>query len=373
MIQATKFISVPLLLFVVVCLIALPSAVGEAALQSIDIFINIVLPAIFPFMIISGLLSVTRVGSMLSVPLRPFCKYILGIPKDLAPAVLSSMTGGYISGLSALIELRDAGKIDNRCAESCLHFLILPAPPIAITAVGAAMFNSYQLGILIFLAMIVASIELRWLILPKGLNANSCTRRTTVYTPFFSALPTAIARAGSALPIMLASILTANIIIAVLKELGILNFVGILIFKASFGIMNLSDIMLGMGGFIEVCQALSAQNITGTGYSVLVMSFLIAFSGVSVMLQIASLATVQGLSVKRIAHTRLLHAGLTCINLLPVVYLYSRAVPVIQLSTAVLKSEGSIFFESASMLGLTAMLVCLAGRVCTKINDSSRR
>ena len=92
----------------------------EGARQGIELCLRTVIPSLFPFFLLSVLLTSSLVGSSLPV-LRPLGK-LCGIPKGAESILVSGFLGGYPVGAQAIASACHAGQVQKKDAERMLAF-----------------------------------------------------------------------------------------------------------------------------------------------------------------------------------------------------------------------------------------------------------
>ena len=86
--------------------------VGEGMRRGPAICATVMIPSLFPFLILSDFVARTQVGRMLERPLGGVAKHLYHCPPQLAPAILMSWIGGYPAGARVLAGMLppDGGK-----------------------------------------------------------------------------------------------------------------------------------------------------------------------------------------------------------------------------------------------------------------------
>ena len=119
---------------------------------------EVVIPSLFPFMILSEFIALSGAADMLSRPLGPFAKRVFGLKKSAAAPIFLSFISGYPVGASLAKKLYDGGKITRNDAEKMLTFTVNSSPAMIIFAVGAGMLGSKEYGYLLLTVHITASV-----------------------------------------------------------------------------------------------------------------------------------------------------------------------------------------------------------------------
>ena len=88
------------------------------ATQGIDLCIRSVIPSLFPFFLLSGILVKSLMGAKLPL-LRPVGR-LLGIPKGAEALLISGFLGGYPVGAKCIRDAWNRGGISKQDAERML-------------------------------------------------------------------------------------------------------------------------------------------------------------------------------------------------------------------------------------------------------------
>lgn len=150
-------------------LLIFPAAAAAGARNGIDYCLQILVPSLYPFMV----LSVFVVKSGLSEKIgrlaqRPF-RALLKLPGNTAATILMSMIGGYPTGARSIAALYEAGSITESQASRMLCFCVNSGPAFVISAVGAGFLRCPQAGWILFASQISASMLLS---LVSGITAK---------------------------------------------------------------------------------------------------------------------------------------------------------------------------------------------------------
>lgn len=266
-----------------------PGVVAAGVKDGLSLSAGVLIPSLFPFMVLAGFLALSGAGDLLSVPLWPLTA-LLRLPPAAGAALLTGLIGGYPAGARTLDTLVVAGRLDRETAERMLLFCVNPGPSFVVIAVGSRMFGSIRTGWLLF--------------------AAQCLSSLTYAVLFARGTKTAALRDEGALPIPAAFVQAVRN--AAQGMLSICGFVVVFCAVQSLLFSALSSLSLPawpgglIGGVLEVtCGCRYAASLGGrTG--VLLAAFLLAFSGVSVLCQTAEAVGASGLRLRGFFRARLM-------------------------------------------------------------------
>ena len=148
---------------------------------------DVVIPSLFPFMILTEFVALSGASDTLSKPISPFTRWLFGLPKVTAAPILLSFISGYPVGASLARRLYDSGKISRSDAEKMLTFTVNSSPAMLIFAVGMGMLGGKEYGYLLYIVHILASVLNGILFSRIILNSGANRRVEKVNLPTFNA------------------------------------------------------------------------------------------------------------------------------------------------------------------------------------------
>ena len=130
--------------------------VAKSVKNALNIGINVLLPSLFPFFVISdlmvGILSSSK-GMAASL-----YKKLFKMPKSTFGVFISGIISGYPVGASAAYQLFENKIITKKDAEDLVCFTNNSGPLFIICAVGCAMLGSIRLGLVLYIIHIISAI-----------------------------------------------------------------------------------------------------------------------------------------------------------------------------------------------------------------------
>ena len=247
-----------------------------------------VLPSVFPYLILTGLICRTglaeRIGWMFG---RPFGKLFKMSPACFG-AVLLGLISGFPLGAKCACELYEQGLCSKKEAERLISFTDFCGPPFILAAVGQGVFGSVKTGWLLYFVQSFVSLLFGFFYLrPKKGEKVSHLLLTKKETDQFSAAVFTEIMADSVLQMLR----IVGYVLFFSIPVGALRILGVPLFE------KLPLLLPLMAGVLEISSGVSA--ITGSGLSALaISSFVVGFSGLSVMMQVWGFAKTRELSMK---------------------------------------------------------------------------
>jgi len=271
-------------------------AVASGISRGLSVCGSVLIPSVFPFLVLGGFLIRSGVASALGRRLESITRVLFGLPGCTAAGVLLGLIGGYPAGSVAVGELMRSGQITRDEARRMLRFCVNGGPGFVISAVGAGLMGNVQFGVLLFVAHVTAALILGVVGVPRGARKRDHrVMRTAPRAPLSSALVDAVTGACETMVYMCGFVLLFGGIIAVLG-----TFSDNRVFSA------LTACVLEVSGG---CAAASSLGVAAP----LLLGFAVGFGGLSVHCQIAS--SLRGLRLLDASFflARLAHGSLTAV------------------------------------------------------------
>ena len=139
------------------CVIFLSKSVAKETLVGLRFAVEVILPTLFPFMVLSDFVTHLFVFEK-SKKLSAFFEKAFKINGSAISALLSGMVGGFPVGAKSALELYKNGKISKCECERLMCFANIPSPAYVISAVGIGILSSYTLGLILYFVSVVSSL-----------------------------------------------------------------------------------------------------------------------------------------------------------------------------------------------------------------------
>ena len=148
------------LLFVAVCIgvLAMPKVSVDGARNGLMYSFGVLIPSLFPFMFLSNFAVEYGISSKVGRVLAPFTEKVLYLPSEAGVTVLLSLIGGFPIGAVGTSALYKQGKITEKQAQRMLCFCVNSGPAFLISVVGAELYDSELIGIILLTAQILSSL-----------------------------------------------------------------------------------------------------------------------------------------------------------------------------------------------------------------------
>lgn len=130
------------------------------ALQGLLYCGNILIPSLFPFMVLSTFIVKCGLADALGRFLSPITKRLFHTNGCVGAVILLGMTGGFPVGARGITALYDERKTDLKTAQALSMFLVGGGPGFVIFVVGTTLYNDTLTGLLLWLSQAAAQIIL---------------------------------------------------------------------------------------------------------------------------------------------------------------------------------------------------------------------
>lgn len=141
-------------------LLAYPAAAATGISRGMSLCSSVILPTLFPFMLLSGLLAESPLCRCPGQWMETITRRLFGLPGCCGPAILLGLIGGYPAGMMAVARLYRQGQIHREGWRRLSAFCVGGGPGFVISLVGARLMNSVHAGVLLYAAQVVAAIAI---------------------------------------------------------------------------------------------------------------------------------------------------------------------------------------------------------------------
>lgn len=289
-----RFVEILLLISAVFLLIKYSSVVTAGAISGITLAVRSIIPALFPFLILSDVFVYTLDGET-GVFGRIFSK-IFGISPYGAIAFLCGCFSGFPVGVKCAADLYSQGKIGKDDFERIIGFVNNPSPAFVIAAVGGMRGNTEE-GVILYISTLLAAVIVGILFSKRGKKTKICKLK---YAKTHFSLASSIKNAAYTSVGISAYIIFFSVLLSVIKA-----------------VFASGEITIIASLFLEVGNAASLLASSSFHYTVslTLTAFALGFSGLSVLMQAKSLLP-DGVSMRKYAVMKLLQGVFSVLTVL---------------------------------------------------------
>jgi len=345
--RVTTYLAAAAAAAVVVAMVASPEIAFNAAVQGLELWWNVVFPALLPFFIGSEILMGLGVVHFMGVLLEPLMRPLFCLPGCGSFVVAMGLASGYPIGAVLTSRLRKRNMCSRVEGERLMSFANTADPLFMSGAVAVGMFGNAALAPIIMGAHYLASISTGLILRFYGRSEDEVAALPRPDSPLAAALRALVeAREadGRALGKLLGDaarnsvntllmiggfIILFSVIIRILAAAGILR----LLAAAALGVLgplgltpSLAEPLVGGVLEITIGSRMAAEAAAPIEGSLVVVSALIAWSGLSVHAQVAAIIQDTDLTMFPYSVSRILHSAFAAAYTVLILYVWPHAV-----------------------------------------------
>lgn len=331
--RVLDFLSCAGLLAVAVGLVIFPSQMVEAARDGVELCFNVIIPSLFPFFVLSSLTVALGAAEKLGRLLAPVMRPLFNVGGACASALVLGFIGGYPVGAKTVINLYENGECSKAEAERMLSFCNNSGPAFIFGVVGAGIFSSGTIGLILYLAHMAASICVGLIF--RNWGSGGITRHSPnvqrEQTPFPTAFVNSVSSSFMSTLGICCFVIFFTVFIKLLFLSGLLSAMAEVIGSMlGFIGMDVEWARRLLTGIIELTSGVwSLRGVSGElTASIAMAAFMLGWAGLSVHCQVLSFIGSSGLSVRTYIIGKFLHGILSAIIVLIIARIVAFDTPV---------------------------------------------
>ena len=291
-------------------LLCYSKAVSAAMTQALALCVQVLLPSLFPFFVLSSMFISTGVIQRLSTRLEKPFQWLFGLPGSFGAALLLGAAGGYPVGAKTIATLYQQGQCSKRDAEKALRFCNNAGPAFLISAVGASLLQDPHAGLNLYAVHVLSALIIGFIyrkntdhVKYNGITADHMRNTATI-----SLFLRAVTDAFSSFLNVSAFVLIFSVISTMLQQLPLIDSLHCL---PGGGILWYGL----LAGFLELTSGVACLTQGGLPPSIMLpaLSFVCGWGGCSVQFQTISLLHDAGLSCRQYLKSKLLQGILAAL------------------------------------------------------------
>lgn len=346
-------------------LILAPTEAMEGAKTGLTLCFNVIIPSLFPFFVLSSLLVELGLAAYLGRALEPVMRPLFRVNGACATAVALGFVGGYPVGARTALSLYEKGLCSKTEAERLLAFCNNSGPAFILGVVGAGVFASSRVGLLLYLVHALASLLVGLLFRFYGREEGSARRGGTHVESvrFTSAFTGSVTRSFQSTLSICAFVVFFSVVITLLSRFGILAALahGLSALCAPFGLTEAWASRL-LTGLLEISSGVWSLSGSGTlAGRVSMAAFMLGWAGISVHCQVLSFLSDSGLSVRTYLLGKLLHGGFSAALVWGLTRLFPLAEPVSAYLAEQVETLSELDFSTALTISTVSAWVLWLG------------
>ena len=336
-----------------------PQEAMEAAREGLRLCYNVILPSLFPFFVLSALVVDLGLAGYIGRALEGLMRPLFRVPGACASAFVLGFVGGYPVGARTALSLYQKGMCTKTEAERLLALCNNSGPAFSLGVVGAGVFASSRVGVLLYLAHAAASVCVGLLFrFYRGEEGRREGRAAPTFQAerFTTAFTGAIKNSFLSTLNICAFVVFFTVVIKLLFLSGVLpglaGVLGTLFSPLGFSTRWAERLLTGL---IELTSGVWTLTGAGTMSGRLSMAaFLLGWAGLSVHCQVLSFLGGSGLSVKTYIGGKLLHGGLSALFTAALLRVFPLSEPVSAYLAEQVEGIAGVDFSSALTISLAA-------------------
>ena len=304
------------LLAITAGLVVFPSESVEAASSGVSLCLNVIVPSLFPFFVISSLMVNLGIAGRIGRFSSPLMRPLFGIGGAASAALVLGLVGGYPVGARTAVSLYENGSISKAEAERLLGFCNNSGPAFILGVVGAGVFADSRIGLLLLITHIAASL-ITGLIFRAGgdISSGSASHSFAPRVPLPSAFVESVRSSFTSTLNICGFVIFFTVVIKLLGISGAIPRSADIIGSVFSGIgFDASASERLLTGFFELCSGVWTLKDADNLYSAVAMAaFMLGWAGLSVHCQALSFLHGSGLRIKNYIIGKLLHGTLASV------------------------------------------------------------
>lgn len=347
---------------IILQIILAPNICISYTISGAKLFFNAVFPSLFPFLVVINIIInydgieiySKLLGNIICKPLK--------LPKECSLALLVSALCGYPLGARYTCDLYEKKIIDLKTCERLLNIASNASPLFIIGAVGTSMMSSPKVGYILLLSNILSCMFMGFFI-----PSTSFSYKIKNKSDNFSIIKTTNNNIGITLKnsiedAMKTSLNIGGFIVAFSVITGIIKdnvLFHIILNKISLVIGSsgnfIEGLLLGMLEMTNGCYLISLSN-SNLYVKLSVLSFLIGFSGLSIISQVYSYTYKYAVSMKKYIARKFIQGIISSVLTLMIYYVFLQTSAVFAFNNMSIYKSNNLHFLLLLILFLPLLL-----------------
>lgn len=273
-------VKIAMILLFCTLLTIFPKGASEGAKKGLEYCLELLVPSLFPFMVLSSYIVRSGVSSILGEMFSPIMRFLFRLDGSTAPTVIMSFIGGFPVGARGIAGMYETKQISLNQARRMSLFCVGAGPAFLITAVGTVLLGNTKLGIILLVSQLISGLILgiisRFFYPEKSIKEKNKPKDTISQQ---NAFIKACTDGSKGIISLSALVILFQTFIGIIEQSGAERFI-----EKIFSSMGLSCSKIILPSILEVT---GACNVIAEGtFPLYILSAVIAFGGFCVYLQI---------------------------------------------------------------------------------------
>ncbi len=280
-----------MLILTIICttaMLIMPTQSIDGARQGINLCINAVIPSLFPFFVCSRMIISCGVAQLIGQKTGKIFELFFGVNKNCAFSFIAGLLCGYPVGAKIVGDMYKQKQCSKAEAQRMLAFCNNSGPLFIIGTVGIGMLHSPKAGLILYITHILSAIAtgivVRLIIPSRNKHTLISIRASSLKGSFHDALTDSV----KSMALVCGNIIFFSVIISALIPL----------------VSAIAPSAVGfICGTVEISTGIS---MLASQANLPLIGFLLAWSGISVVMQVDGIISPLGLSTPVFAMTKII-------------------------------------------------------------------
>lgn len=335
---------------IILQIILAPNVCIQYTISGAKLFFNAVFPSLFPFLVIINIIiSYDGIDIYSKLLGKIICKP-LKLPVECSFALLVSLLCGYPLGARYSCDLYEKKIIDLYTCERLLNIASNSSPLFVIGAVGASMMLNTKIGYLLLISNILSCILMGFIIPSKNSSFKIKNKNNNFSKPVITNTNIGIIFKNSIEDAIKNSlniggfIVVFSVITGMIKDNVIFHIVlnKLSLIVGSSGNF-IEGLLLGLLEMTNGCYLISSSN-SNLYVKLPVLSFLIAFSGLSIISQVYSYTYKYDISMKKYIIRKLIQAIISSILTILLCFIFLQTSSIFTFNNMSIYNSSNFYF-----------------------------
>lgn len=303
--KLTKYFFPKLIVIILIIgIVIFPNDSILAAKNGINIWVNILIPSLLPFIIGANLIVSIKVVDIIGALINPITQFIFNVSGKSALVFVISAISGYPVGARLASDLRLNKDISTFEGQRLVSFCSTSGPLFIIGAVAVGMLNNASLGYLMLICHYLGAISVGLIYRNYGKekrskhhgsivnNIKNLLNSTGDQKGFFISFGNAVVSGVNTLLAVGGFVIIFSVVFKILSLFQVIDFISyILCFLfSSFGLTKeiCSAFISGLFEITIGCNNITSVSCLSEAVKASLCSFIIGFSGLSILAQCCS-------------------------------------------------------------------------------------
>ena len=325
----------PILLILCTCWLLIRSDTTEAsAYDALKMCASVIIPSLFPYMVISSLLVQTGASDWIGQWLARPVEILFRLPGCTAGAIVLGALCGFPVGAKTACQLYERGSVTKRECERLIAIANNTGPSFVVEVVGAHFWGSRGMGWVIYVAQILSACVLGCIISRKETKPADKQTIPDTRCDILQSFASSVTQSARSVVSVCGFILFFAVVISLIGQIT--------------ETLSLPFAAPVLGAVLEFSAGAATASQLGGIWGAFLTGFTVSWSGISVFAQCKTFTTPHGISLHPTAISKALQGLIT--GSAAAAYYALWFTPSVAASTAIPQTDISAVFVAAEFI-----------------------